>query len=156
MLYIWEIFDELVTFHRYSIFINGPNRDSCYQKTFIIHVGENLRQRSRLEIRLKSLCWSTIPQKQFIIIIIIIDLWCKVWVYINNKLFIYNFMFTGLIVCLVLFEHLWSYVWEYILKHIHFSQFSTMEWARCYIFKMEWARCCIFKMEWARCYIFKK
>ena len=33
-----------------------------------IRDGENLSQWSQLEIRLNAFCWSTIPQKQFIII----------------------------------------------------------------------------------------
>ena len=40
-----------------------------------IRDGEDLWQWSQLEIRLNAFCWSTIPQKQFIIIIIIISLW---------------------------------------------------------------------------------
>ena len=36
-----------------------------------IHYGENLRQWSWLGIRLNTFFWSTIPQKQFIIIIIV-------------------------------------------------------------------------------------
>ena len=37
-----------------------------------IRDGQDLSLWSRLEIRLKAFCWSTIPRKQFIIIIIII------------------------------------------------------------------------------------
>ena len=37
-----------------------------------IRNGEDLWQRSRMEIRLNAFCWSTKPQKQFIIIFIII------------------------------------------------------------------------------------
>ena len=38
-----------------------------------IRDGEDLWQWSRLEVRLNVFCWSTIPQKQFIIIFIIIS-----------------------------------------------------------------------------------
>ena len=37
-----------------------------------IHYGEDLWQWSRMEIRLNTFRWSTIPQKQFIIIIVVV------------------------------------------------------------------------------------
>ena len=37
-----------------------------------IHYGEDLWQWSRMEIRLNTFRWSTIPQRQFIIIIIVV------------------------------------------------------------------------------------
>ena len=47
----------------------GSNPTSGVQE---IYVGENLWQRSWLQIRVNAFCRSTIPQKQFIIIIIIL------------------------------------------------------------------------------------
>ena len=45
-----------------------------------IRDGEYLWQWSRLEIRLNAFCWSTIQQKQFIVIIIIIIIIIKILV----------------------------------------------------------------------------
>ena len=46
-------------------FCAGSNPARCMSE---IRNGEELWQWSRLEIRLNAFCWSTIPQKQFIII----------------------------------------------------------------------------------------
>ena len=46
-------------------FCAGSNPARCMSE---IRNGEDLWQWSRLEIRLNTFCWSTIPQKQFIII----------------------------------------------------------------------------------------
>ena len=58
----------------HAIFGNCPSSNPIHGLSEI-RDGEDLWQWSLLEIRLNAFCWSIIPQKQFIIIFIIIKYW---------------------------------------------------------------------------------